>query len=59
MIGSDGLSIRAESELSLEETNLYVIRSSYGGVCISEQVSRTSLLLTEVFNSLKNCSGVL
>lgn len=59
MIGSDGLSICAESELSLEETNLYVIRSSYGFVCISEHISRTSLLLTEVFDSLKSCSGVL
>lgn len=59
MIGSDGLLICAESELSLEETNLCIIRSSYGFVCVSEHISRTSSLLTEVFDSLKNCSGVL
>lgn len=59
MIGSDGLSICAESKLSLEETNLYVIRSSRGFLCISERISKTSSLLTEVFRSPKNCSGVL
>lgn len=59
MIGSDGLSIRVETELSLEEMNLNVIRSSYGFTCIPEHISRTSLLLTEVFDGLKNHSGML
>lgn len=59
MAASDGLSICAESELSLGEARLHAIRSSDGLARASACISRTSSLLTEVFGSLKSRSGVL